>query len=264
MPLEHAFQHDAGERGLLALRMADHLLDVKTRPAGCGDRIAAEAEGMHADRKPHLFRRLIDRPVAALPERLDIAAEQQHLHEILVAGALADFGGRGRTVLVGDHDRAFQARILAGPFVDLPVVDGARQSRAQILVAQALPGVERIQYAERDVVGIEMLLLHERQRRALRTAFRRIGVAARRVGLRLGIGRAFHHALIGMLAIGFEMRVPAFCQIGVELGRGGARRVDVAIGDRGLDASRCSLLGAGAELHVHCVISCVAALFRRV
>src|SRR6266705_6017317 len=66
VPLEHALQHDAGERGLLALRMADHLLDVIARPARRGDRIAAEAEGMHADRKSRLLGGLIDRPVAAL------------------------------------------------------------------------------------------------------------------------------------------------------------------------------------------------------
>src|SRR6266702_8958791 len=127
---------------------------------------------MHADRKSRLLGGLIDRPVAALAKRLDVAAEQQHLHKVLVAGALADFGGRRWTVLIGDHDGAFQAAVLAGPFVDLPVVDRARQCRAQILVANALPGVERTQYAERDVVRIEMLLLHERQRRTLRTALR--------------------------------------------------------------------------------------------
>src|SRR6202023_2364442 len=162
--------------------MADHLLDIKTRPARCGDWIAAKTERMHADRKPDLLRRLVDRPVAALAQRLDVAAEQQHLDKVLVAGALANFGGGGRTILVGDHDGAFQAAILTGPFVDLPVVDGGRQRRTQILVANALPGLERTQYAERDIVRVEMLLLHERQRRALRAAFRRPGVAARRIG----------------------------------------------------------------------------------
>src|SRR5258705_3097529 len=105
VPLEHPLQHDAGERGLLALRMADHLLDVEARPARCRDRIAAEAEGMHADRKSGLLRGLIDRPVAALAERLDVAAQQQYLDKILVAGALTDFFGCGRAVLLADHDR---------------------------------------------------------------------------------------------------------------------------------------------------------------
>src|ERR1700744_6675799 len=126
MPLEHAFQHDAGERGLLALRMADHFLDVIAWPARRGDRVAAEAEGMHADRQARFFRRLIDRPVTALAERLDVATEQQHLHEILVAGALADFGSRRRTILIGDHDGSLEAAGLAGPFGELPVVDRAR------------------------------------------------------------------------------------------------------------------------------------------
>src|SRR3954453_8832940 len=99
MPLEHALQHDRSKRGLLALRMADHLLDVKARPARRGDRIAAKTEGMHADRKPGLFRRLVDRPVTALAQWFDIAAEQQHLHEVLVPGALADFRSRCRSVL---------------------------------------------------------------------------------------------------------------------------------------------------------------------
>src|SRR6185437_13039762 len=76
--LEHAIEHEARERGLLALRVADHLLDVIARPARSRDRIAAETEGMHADGKAGLFGRLIDRPIAALAERLDIAAEQQH------------------------------------------------------------------------------------------------------------------------------------------------------------------------------------------
>src|SRR5882757_6648692 len=104
LPLEHPLEHDAGERRLLALRMANHLLDVETRPARCGDRIAAESEGMHADWKPGLLRGLINRPVTALAERLDVTAEQQHLDKILVAGTLADFLGGRQAVLVADHD----------------------------------------------------------------------------------------------------------------------------------------------------------------
>jgi hypothetical protein len=102
------------------------------------------------------------------------------------------------------------------------------------VIADALPGVERIEHAELHVVGIEQLLLHEGQRGALRAAFRRIGIPARGIGLRLRIGRAFHHALIGMNAVDLEMMLPTFGEIGIELGPGRARRMDVAVRNRGL------------------------------
>src|SRR5205085_4317343 len=125
-------------------------------PAGGGDRIAAEAEGMDADRKPGLLRRLIDRPVAALAERLDVAAQQQHLHEILVACARADFGGSRRPVLVGNHDGAFEALVLAGPFLDLPVVDRRANGGGKVVIADALPRGKWIEDAEHDIVRIEV------------------------------------------------------------------------------------------------------------
>src|ERR1700742_1882537 len=121
MALEHAFQHQACKRGLLALRMPNHLLDVEARPARCRDRIAAETESVNADWKSRFFRRLVDRPIAALTQRLDIAAQQQDLDETLVSGALADFGGSGRAVFIGDHHRAFRTEILPGPLSVRPV-----------------------------------------------------------------------------------------------------------------------------------------------
>src|SRR5215471_20752838 len=103
--------------------MPDHFLDVKARPARGRNRIAAETEGVDADREAGLLCRFIDRPIAALAERLDIAAEQQYLREILIARALPDFGGRCRSILIGDHDGGLQPLVPAGPFLDLPVVD---------------------------------------------------------------------------------------------------------------------------------------------
>src|SRR6202795_392162 len=100
VPLEHAFQHDARQCRLLALRMSDHLLDIKARPARGRDWISTKAEGMHADRKPRLLCRLIDWPVAALAQRLDISAEQPPVHKNFVPPPPADFGRSGRTVLV--------------------------------------------------------------------------------------------------------------------------------------------------------------------
>ena len=83
----------------------------------------------------------------------------------------------------------------------------------------------------------------------------RIGVAARRVGLRLRIGRAFHHALIGMLLIDREMLVPALGEEGIKLLLGGARRMDVAIGDRDFAATFDVGLGTITDLDVHGVVS---------
>src|ERR1700676_4135357 len=138
--------------------MAAHLLDIKTRPAGGCDRIAPKTEGVNADRKPRLFRGLVDRPVAPLAQRLDVAAQEQYLDKVLVAGAFPDFGGRRRAAPIGDHDGTLKARVLAGPFFDLPVVDRRADRRTQIMIADALPGVERIEHAEHDIVRIEMLL----------------------------------------------------------------------------------------------------------
>jgi hypothetical protein len=42
--------------------------------------------------------------------------------------------------------------------------------------------------------------------------------------------------VIGLLAIGLEVLVPALGHKWKKFGVGGARRMDVAIGDRGLDA----------------------------
>src|SRR5258707_12954523 len=99
---------------------------------------------MHADRKPGLLRGLVNRPVTALAERLDVTAEQQHLDKILVAGTLTNFLGGRQAVLVADHDRTLQAGILAGPFVGLPAVECRADGPAPIMVATALPGGERV------------------------------------------------------------------------------------------------------------------------
>src|SRR5262249_56779570 len=131
--------------GWLALQVSNTVREPGARHGGSDVSVPGEAAGEPAPGPPRLFRRLVDRPVAPLPERLHIAAQKQHLDIIRVAGALADLLRRGDAVLIGDDDRAFQALVLAGPFLDLPVVDGARQRRRQIVVAHALPGAaERV------------------------------------------------------------------------------------------------------------------------
>src|SRR6266566_9663149 len=51
------------------------------------------------------------------------------------------------------------------------------------------------------------------------------------------------------------MIVPAFCEVRVKLGRRRPRRMDIAIGNRGFNASGCSGIRTAAELHVHGAIS---------
>src|SRR5579871_7075359 len=121
---------------------------------------------MHADWQPGLFGRLVDRPIAALADRLDGAAEQQHLDEIFVTRAIADFGRCRWPVFIGNDDRALQAAVLAGPFIDLPIVDGRTERSRELVIADALACREWIEHAEHDIVRIEMLLLHEGERRA--------------------------------------------------------------------------------------------------
>src|SRR6185312_14495657 len=75
----------------------------------------------------------------------------------------------------------------------------------------------------------------------------------RGVWLRLRIGRAFHHAVIGLLAIGLEIGMPALGHERIKFVAGGARRMDVAIGDRGLDVDGYGRIGT--ELDVHGVVS---------
>ena len=50
--------------------MADHVLDVIACPTRAAGRVAAIAEGMDADRQPRSRSRFIDRPIAAIAERL--------------------------------------------------------------------------------------------------------------------------------------------------------------------------------------------------
>ena len=117
--LEHALEDQAGQHRLLALRVPDHLLDVVGRPAAGGQRAAAIAEGMDADRQVGFGRRLIDRPVAPLAERFGGAGQQQHLGEVRIAGALrrssSPTSGRPRTAPPPTPSAAHRATSIRRP-----------------------------------------------------------------------------------------------------------------------------------------------------
>ena len=64
--LEDAFENQAGQHRLLALRVSDHLLDVEGRPTTRCQRGTAITEGMNADRQLGLGCRAVDRPIPTL------------------------------------------------------------------------------------------------------------------------------------------------------------------------------------------------------
>ena len=101
-PAEESGTSEEGERGLLALRMADHFLDVVRRPAGCGVGPAAVAEGVDTDGHPGRGGGFIDRPVPPLPQRLIRLAQKEDLAEVRIVGAELDLLYRGDGVLVRD------------------------------------------------------------------------------------------------------------------------------------------------------------------
>jgi len=54
-----------------------------------------------------------------------------------------------------------------------------------------------------------------------------------------------------MDAVDFEMMLPAFGQVRIELGAGRACRMDVSVRDRGFDGQWGSGFGAFSELNIH-------------
>ncbi len=229
---EHPFHHQAHQPGLAGLGVPDHVLDIVRRPAAGGIGVAAMAEGVERHRQPGRRRGFIDRPVAPLPRRLPGAAQQQYLSEMRVTGKALDLRDGCGGILVRDHDRGFQPAVLAGPFLDLPLIHRMRHGAGQVGVDRALAGRgQRVEDAEFDIVGIQMLPGHEGQITAGSAAGRGKRIPARGHRLRLGIGRP---ALIG-LAVGhpegFKMFLPALGQPRIQRLHAGDARMDVAIGD---------------------------------
>ena len=187
---------------------------------------------MDRHRQPGLARRLVDRPILPRPQRLGCACQQQDLGEMPVSGIAADLGGRPRSILVVGHDRAFEAGVLARPFLDLPFVGGMADGGRQIRILDALARSQRIEDTEFDIVGVKMLRLHERQRTPLSPPLRRQGIAPRRVGLPLRIGRPRRPAMPRRFA---ELRdvidpAPLEPRMKVRLAAGGG--MDIAIRHR--------------------------------
>ncbi len=132
---------------------------------------------MDADRQAGLDRRLEDRPIAPLAQKLAGAAQEQHVREAPVAGTLANFLHGKLGVLVRDHHRRLEPRLPPVPALELVLVGGERHGGAELVVLLALPGGrERIHDAPFDAVEIEVLFPHEAEVARGQTAAGRPGV----------------------------------------------------------------------------------------
>ncbi len=210
---------------------------------------------MDADRKVVARGGFEDRPVPLASKRLDHLGGELHLHKIGVAGAALDLRDRRFRVFVRHRDSGAQPRIAPHPMLHLPFVQRGAERRAEIGIAGgAAVQPQRREDAIGDVVGIEVLRLHEGQVGARQRATRRPSVAAGSVGRRLRIVGAAGERQPCLRAECCEMALPAQRQPRVEV-RGGAHgRVDVAIDDalprlcgpRPLQRRRA---------HAHCIVS---------
>src|SRR5262245_25569627 len=192
----------------------------------------AIAADMDADWQAQFLRAGIDRPVAAAAERLVGARRDVDLDVFAGLGAAIDLGDRKLRVVLPGEDRGLQARVAVRPERQLPVIDGAldRSAEFEVLLRED-EEVEHLQDAVLDVERIEMLLLHEGEIGAGRSAGRGPGIAPRDQGRRARVRRGADIGRAQMAAIGLQVFLPAFWQELVEIGMRMDARVHIAIDD---------------------------------
>ena len=133
-------------------------------------------------------------------------------------------------MLLRHDDRTVQARLGIDPLGDLPIVHGAGEGRAIFEVALvAGAAVERHQHAVVDVVGVQMLALHEGEVAAGGRAIGRPGVAARHIRRHARMGEGVGQGLAIEAAVGAHIVAPAFGQEIVDFARCGELGMNVAI-----------------------------------
>ena len=232
--------------------MGHHVLAVVRRPAAAGDRPAAVAEGVDADRQGGLRRGGEDRPEAAVPERVRKAAQHRDLHEVAGARPALDLGDRRLRVLVGGADGAAEPGLPRGPALDLPGVDRPAERNREIDILERLGVSERNHHPETDIVRVEMLLAHKLEVGAGLAAAWGIGVAPHRHRLALRVLHLMDEPLPRQGADVAHVRPPALGEVREEVELGRARSwMDVAVGDCRLRGEDSNVLGAGPGGHAH-------------
>jgi hypothetical protein len=102
-------------------------------------------------------RRLEQRPVEALADRMRRSGEQQHLHEALVGGAAFDLGHRHVDIFERHHDRGAEARVTIEEFRADPVIEGAGIGRGKVVAVERLHAIEAVENADVAAERIERL-----------------------------------------------------------------------------------------------------------
>ena len=228
------------------------LLQIIGRPTRArGGRAAAEGCWVQAKGQARFLRRRIDGPVAPPPQRLGGARRDDDLPEGLVLRPQLDFLHAEIRILLRRHHARQQARLLADPVVQLPVIDRMGEHGGEIGIALLHAALaEGDEHAPFHPHGIEMLAAHHVEVRAGRAAAGRIGVGAlaRRHHARIGLHA--RHALTDMGAEGLAVLAPALAHVGVKIVVGALHRMDVAIDD-------ADLLGCGdrGDWNIHDVCS---------
>src|SRR3954468_14142957 len=216
--LRHALDHEAGKLRRNRVRVGLVLLDIIGRPAATGRRMPAIAADMDAERQAQRLGTFVDWPIAAAAERLVGARRDVDLDVLADFRAAFDLGNGEINAVLADQDRSFQTRVAMRPERQLPVVDGAldRGAEFEVLLRED-EEIEHLQNPELDVERIEMLLLHEGEIRAGRSAGRRPGIAARDQRRRARIGRGEQIGRAQMAAIFLQMLLPPLWQELVEI-----------------------------------------------
>ena len=222
-----------------AERLGGVVLQVVAGPARAGDGVVVAGAGVDADREAVALGGGIDRPVDRLAERLLAEHQHQDLHEARIAGAALDLLHRALGRLHRQHHRAPEPGVLGEPFRRQPVVEGAREGRGQVLVAERLhreqavaDGMGEAEAVERRLRGLDGI--------GIGAALAPVGAhGERRIG-RIGDGLPrVDAAHLGDMA-------PALVHIAPERARRRHARVEVAVDGAGPVVAQVAFLPCSA------------------
>jgi hypothetical protein len=228
---EHALADEADEVRLERQAAGRVPLHVEGGPAHRGRRPHdAGAAEVHADDEAVALARLPHRVVEALPVGRARSARDERLDDVRVRADPLDLGDRPGDALQRQDHRALEARVVAQPVLDQPVVRRARERLGEVDVRHERQVVERPgEDRRRDPVLVQVVAHHV----AVRARGRAVGglhVVARAL---LADDRRVHRLGPGQrpVARGLDVRDPALGHVRQEVADRPGRVVHVAVDD---------------------------------